>query len=216
MPPVALYIVAVITAYLLGSVPFGLIVVKLVSGRDIREVGSGRTGGTNALRAAGLAAGLLTAFFDILKGFLSVYMARILTQGQAPGLEALCAVAAVAGHNWPIFLKFKGGAGTGPNVGAAIALWPWSGLIIIPLTALILYLLGYASVASTSAGIIIVAIFVARYLFLSTPIAYIGYGLATLVLTAIALIPNYQRLVAGTERIVGRRARTKPTSEQPG
>lgn len=216
MPPVALYIVAVIIAYLLGSVPSGLIVVKLVSGRDIREVGSGRTGGTNALRAAGLAAGLLTAFFDILKGFLSVYLARILTQGQAPGLEALCAVAAVAGHNWPIFLKFKGGAGTGPNVGAAIALWPWSGLIVIPLTALILYLLGYASVASTSAGIIIVAIFVGRYLFLSTPIAYIGYGLATLVLTAIALIPNYQRLVAGTERIVGRRARTKPTSEQPG
>lgn len=216
MPPVALFIVAVVTAYLLGSIPVGLIVVKLVSGRDIRTVGSGRTGGTNALRAAGLSAGLLTAFGDILKGFLAVYLARTFTHGQAPGLEALCAVAAVAGHNWPIFLNFKGGAGTGPNVGAAIALWPWSGLVVIPLTALFLYLIGYASLASTSAAVIIVGIFVFRTAVYAEPIAYIGYALATLVLTAIALIPNYKRLAAGTERLVGRRARAKPSPEQPG
>lgn len=210
MPAILSYVVAVIMAYLLGSIPVGVFVVRLLSGRDIREVGSGRTGGTNAFRAAGLIAGLLTAFGDIGKGFVAVYIGRLLGGGE-PALEAVCGVAAVAGHNWPIYLNFKGGAGTGPNVGAAVALWPWSAVVLIPLTALTLYTTGYASVASTTAGLLIVAIFVVRAIVLNTPIAYIGYAIGTLILTGLALIPNYKRLVAGTERRVGPRAKSATT-----
>src|SRR5688500_17316076 len=96
MSSLVAYIVAIVVAYLVGSVPMGLVIVKIISGRDIREVGSGRTGGTNALRAAGLPAGILTAFADMGKGFAAVYLGRLLGQND-PWLEALAAVAAVAG-----------------------------------------------------------------------------------------------------------------------
>jgi glycerol-3-phosphate acyltransferase PlsY len=181
-------------------------VVKALTGRDIRSVGSGRTGGTNALRAGGVAAGLLTGIGDFAKGLGAVYVARLLVPGY-PILEAACAVAAVAGHNWSIFNRFKGGAGTGPNVGAASALWPWAGVILLPAVPAVLLLTGYASVTSTVVALTIVAIFVARAIFVGEPAAYIGYAIMTTILIAIALAPNYKRLIEGTERMVGPRAK---------
>src|SRR5688572_22479605 len=105
MPPLLNLIIAVLAAYLIGSIPVGMFIVRGMTGRDIREVGSGRTGGTNAFRAGGLSAGLLTAFGDILKGFTAVFVGRALGNGSSE-VMALCAIAGVAGHNWPIYLKF--------------------------------------------------------------------------------------------------------------
>jgi acyl phosphate:glycerol-3-phosphate acyltransferase len=212
MPPITNLIIAVLAAYLIGSIPVGMFIVRAMTGRDIREVGSGRTGGTNAFRAGGLSAGLLTAFGDILKGFTAVYVGRLLSDSNAY-VMALCAIVAVAGHNWPIYLKFKGGAGTGPNVGAATALWPPTLLILVPITALALYGLGYASIASTLASVLIIIIFLVRFATEAQPLAYVGYAVATALLTAIALIPNYKRLIAGTERRVGPRSRTSAPAE---
>lgn len=209
---VATSIVALVAAYLIGGIPMGLFVVRIISGRDVRAVGSGRTGGTNAFRAAGLPAGVLTGLADMAKGFAAVYIARGLSQGQAPWLEAAAAVAAVAGHNWSIFLGLKGGAGTGPNAGAATAFWPWAAVILIPLVPAVLLATGYASLASTAASVIIVLIFVALALLRVKPTIYIAYAVATTILVALALIPNYKRLVAGTERRVGPRA--KPAADQ--
>jgi glycerol-3-phosphate acyltransferase PlsY len=211
------YIISVVVAYLLGSIPVGVFVVRLFGGRDIRTVGSGRTGGTNALRAAGLPAGVVTGLGDVAKGYAAIAVARLVAGTSLPILEALCAVAVVSGHNWPIYINFKGGAGTGPNVGAATAFWPWTGAILIPLVPIVLLTTGYASLASTSASLIIVAIFIIRAIFFNQPTAYIGYAIATTILTAIALIPNYKRLVAGTERRVGPRARSDapPSREAP-
>jgi acyl phosphate:glycerol-3-phosphate acyltransferase len=209
MPPILNVIIAVIVAYLIGSIPVGMFIVRALTGRDIREVGSGRTGGTNAFRAGGLSAGLLTAFGDILKGYTAVQVGRLIGGTEQPAVEALCAIVAVAGHNWPIYLKFKGGAGTGPNVGAATALWPPTFLVLVPITALALYGLGYASVASTLASVLIIVIFLVRFATLGEPLAYVGYAVATALLTAIALIPNYKRLVAGTERRIGPRSRAR-------
>ena len=96
------YILCVVIAYLLGSIPVGVFVVRLFGGRDIRSVGSGRTGGTNALRAAGLPAGVLTGLGDVAKGYAAVTVARLIAGPYVPMLEALCGVATVAGHNWPI------------------------------------------------------------------------------------------------------------------
>ncbi len=212
MPSIAASIVTLIVSYLLGSIPMGLVIVKILSGRDVRTVGSGRTGGTNAFRAAGLPAGVLTGLSDMAKGFVAVYIARILSSGEMPWLEAAAAVAAVAGHNWSVFLGFKGGAGTGPNAGAATAFWPWAAVILIPLVPVVLLATGYASIASTAASVIILLIFIALALVRDYPVVYIVYAIATTVLVALALLPNYKRLIAGTERRVGPRA--KATSSQ--
>ncbi len=212
MAGVLIRAVGVIAAYLLGSIPVGLLVVRALKGQDIRSIGSGRTGGTNAFRAGGLVAGAMTAIGDAAKGIGAVNIARLLLPGD-PILEALCAVAAVAGHNWPIYIGFRGGAGTGPNIGAAIALWPLSAAILIPLTPILLFATGYASVTSTLISLVIVALFVVRVLAAGQPAAYAGYALATTVLVAVALIPNYRRLIAGTERMVGPRARATQSSE---
>lgn len=204
------YIVAVIAAYLLGAIPMGLIVVWLLSQKDIRSVGSGRTGGTNAMRAAGAMAGVLTGLGDVAKGFAAVYLARFLVPGDSV-MEALCAIMVVVGHNWSVYLGFKGGAGTGPNVGAAVALWPISAVVLLPLVPFVLIVTGYASVTSTLVSLIVLVIFVLRALLAHQPLTYVGYATATLILVAIALIPNYRRLLAGTERMVGPRARNSTT-----
>lgn len=205
------YVISVIAAYLVGAVPMGLIVVWLFSQKDIRAVGSGRTGGTNAMRAAGPVAGILTGLGDVAKGFAAVYLARLLVPGDSV-MEALCAVMAVAGHNWSVFLNFKGGAGTGPNIGAAAALWPISAVVLIPLVPFVLIVTGYASVTSTLVSLVILIIFGLRVALAQQPLTYVGYATATLILVAISLIPNYRRLIAGTERMVGPRARNSTTS----
>ncbi len=207
MPSLPLSIVVIVLAYLIGSLPMGLIVVRLFAGKDIRAVGSGRTGGTNAMRAAGFAAGLLTAFADIGKGFVAVWMARQFMPSATYVLEALCAVAAVAGHNWPIYLGFKGGAGASPNIGAAVAFWWPAMLIMIPSGAAILFGTGYASVASTVVSFGLIVMFALRAALAHQPVEYVGYATVTFVLVALSLIPNYKRLIAGTERVVGPRAR---------
>ncbi|MBN1309891.1 MAG: glycerol-3-phosphate acyltransferase [Anaerolineae bacterium] len=200
------YVIAVIGAYLLGATPVGLVVVWFISRKDIRTFGSGRTGGTNAMRAAGPAAGVLTGVGDAVKGLLAVTIARLLVPDDSV-MEALCAVMAVVGHNWSIYLGFRGGAGTGPNIGAAVALWPISGVVLVPLVPLGLVVTGYASVTSTLISLAILVIFVLRAIFAHQPLTYVGYATATLILVAISLIPNYRRLIAGTERMVGPRAR---------
>ncbi|OGO49610.1 MAG: hypothetical protein A2Z30_08545, partial [Chloroflexi bacterium RBG_16_64_43] len=146
--------------YLLGSIPFGLLVVRLVTGQDVRQVGSGRTGGTNAMRAGGLGVGLLTTVLDMFKGALAVWLARSLVVA-LPWIEVLAGLASVLGHNYSLFLvervvdaagrgrlQFRGGAGGAPTVGAAFAFWAPSALIIVPLAAAVFYFMGYASVTT--------------------------------------------------------------------
>jgi len=209
IPTEALYPIAIILAYLLGSIPVGLIVVRALTGQDVREVGSGRTGGTNAMRAGGLLAFILTGIGDVAKGIGAVNIARLLFPND-PSLvilEALCGIAVVVGHNYSVYIGFRGGAGASPNIGAAAALWPISLLITVPLMPLVLFGVGYASVASTVVALSVLVIFLTRYLAGSSPLAYVGYGAVTTILVGIALIPNYRRLIAGTERLVGPRAK---------
>jgi len=208
MPGLPLSAALIAFSYLFGSMPMGLIIVRVVAGKDIRAVGSGRTGGTNAMRAAGFLPGVLTAFADIGKGFVAVWLARQLAPSGSHVLEALCAIAAVAGHNWPVYLGFKGGAGTSPNVGAAGAFWWPALLIMIPSGAAILFGTGYASVASTAISFGLIVIFALRAILEHQPVEYVGYAAVTFVLVALALIPNYRRLIAGTERLVGPRAKS--------
>jgi len=207
MVNILLSVVAVVVGYLLGSIPNGYLVIKLFKRADITKIGSGRTGGTNAMRAGGALLGLLTAVLDIMKGGLAVLFGRWLVPGSV-WPEVLAGIAAVFGHNWSFWLVFitgrlNAGAGTGPNLGAAMAFWPPLGLIVIPLTLFCLFVIGYASVASIVAAVAIVAILVWRISAAGLAWQHIVYGIATLAMVLWALRPNLKRLAEGTERRVG-------------
>jgi glycerol-3-phosphate acyltransferase PlsY len=207
-------VLAALVGYLIGSIPMGYLVIKLVKGQDIREHGSGRTGGTNALRAGGVIAGALTMLGDVLKGYASVWLSRLIIgptvaeTAMGAFISALAGLAAVLGHNWSIYLSFKGGAGTAPNIGASFAFWPLSLLYLAPMVPIGLYLIGYASVTSMIIAGLIIITYVARAALQADPNWwYAVYAIAAAAAVVWALRPNIKRLREGTERLVGRRAR---------
>jgi acyl phosphate:glycerol-3-phosphate acyltransferase len=197
----------ILIAYLIGSLPMGYIFLKTFKKQDITRIGSGRTGGTNAMRAGGIWMGALTGLCDFLKGFAAVSLARWLMPG-AIWVQVLAGFAAVTGHNWSLWLylwtrRFSAGAGTGPNVGAAMAFWSPVALIVIPIVLIFIFIVGYASLASIAAALVIVIVFLLRALTAGSPWEYIIYGVLTTALVVWALRPNIKRLLEGTERRVG-------------
>jgi len=212
-----LIILVVVASYLIGSIPSGVVIVKLVAGKDIRQVESGRTGGTNAFRAAGIWAGLGTALLDGLKGAVAVWLAKALLPADA-WVHVLAGLAAILGHNYSVFilerdeqgrLRLRGGAGGAPTVGAAFGLWPVSILIIIPLGALVFYFIGYASVTTMSVPLFAALIFAYRAWNGFSPWEYVWFGILAEMILIWALRPNIRRLFNGTERLLGFRARLK-------
>lgn len=191
-----------IAGYVIGSIPFGWIIVKLVKGEDVRNYGSGRTGGTNVFRAAGAPAGVITAMLDVLKGVVAVLLVRQIVPGTAGWAEALTGFGVVLGHNASCFLDFRGGAGGATAVGTSIALSPPSGLIAMVAGGLMLFIGGYASLGSIIAGGIVAIGNTIGAIAGTNPWSYAAYGWGVLVLILIALRPNIQRLRAGTEKRV--------------
>jgi glycerol-3-phosphate acyltransferase PlsY len=210
-----------LVAYILGSIPFGFILVKAVTGKDVRMVESGRTGGTNTMRAAGFSIGFITSMLDVLKSAGAVWIARYLSP-DGYWLQVFAGFFAVIGHNFSIFLlkkdqqgkiKFGGGAGGTPAVGAIIGLWWPSVFILIPAGYLIVMVVGYASLATISLPLIGSLILLIRFLNADQPWEYIFSGLLSEILIVWALIPNIKRLLNGTERLVGFRAKKKKQEE---
>ncbi len=202
------------TAYFIGSIPFGYIFVKMKTGRDVRQLHSGRTGTTNAMRAAGVWVGLGTVIMDITKGLLAVWLAREIFP-QTPWMHVLAPIAMIIGHNYSLVMVERnekgrpvlhGGAGGAPSVGGAMGLWWPVALIQIPVGAVILLGVGYASVATMSMPLIAAAVFAWRALHGLGPWEYVAYGLLAEILLLWSLRPNIKRLMAGEERIVGVRA----------
>ena len=204
-------------SYLLGSIPFGLLLACLTTGQDIRAIGSGRTGTTNTLRAAGYPIAILTFILDMAKSAAGVWLARWLVPGQV-WMEVLAPIAVIVGHNYSIFLlernehgrlRLRGGAGGASALGGTIGLWPPSIFFLIPIEVLIYFGVGYASVATMSIGLMAALIFAVRaWLRLSSWI-YVFYGLMAEALLLWALRPNIQNLLNGAERGIGWRARRK-------
>jgi len=214
----------VLLAYVFGAIPFGLLIVKLATGKDIRQVASGRTGGTNAMRAAGCWAGTATALFDIFKGIAAVWLARTCTSNI--WIEVLAPIAAVLGHNYSVFLierssqgtiRLRGGAGGAPAAGGAIGLlWPtwWLILLGFPIPLFMLFGVGYASLATISISLSAIIIFALLYfLGYSSHWQYIVYGVATLLILLWALRPNIKALMEGRERFHGWRPWKKKETE---
>ena len=211
----------VLVSYLIGAIPVGLFVVKIISGKDVRQFGSGRVGGTNAMRAAGFAAGALTASLDAGKGILVGYLAGLMLPGNM-WAKIAAVILAVIGQVFSIFLIkkatngkliFHGGAGGSTTLGGAIALFPMSWVVILPLAAVVFVVIGYASVTTISIALFSLALFLIRGVEGLGPKEYIFYGIATLALVLIALRPNLKRLMEGTERAVGLRAYFQKKSE---
>ena len=199
--------ITLLAAYVIGSIPFGLIVVRLMTGKDIRTIASGRTGGTNAMRAAGPWAGVLTAVLDILKSAVTVWLAQAVTPNV--WIHCLAPIAAVIGHNYSLFLiergtdgriRLRGGAGGAAAGGGAFGLWPPVAFILVPLGLLIWYISGYASVTTLSIGILTIIVFGVRAALGLGPWAYVMYGFLVELLMFWALRPNLKRLKDGTER----------------
>jgi glycerol-3-phosphate acyltransferase PlsY len=196
-----------LAGYIIGSIPFGLLIVKIINGMDIRTVGSGRTGGTNAFRAAGFGAGFLTAILDVLKAASTVWLAQALTENI--WIHLLAPLAAVIGHNYSIFLaergadgrlRLRGGAGGAAVFGGTVGLWPPAALIMLPIGLLIWWGIGYASVTTISIGLMSMIIFAIRAAYGLAPWEYVLYGFVAEVLVLWALRPNLKRLIEGTER----------------
>lgn len=200
--PLVLAVSAILIAYLFGSIPVGYLVARLY-GIDVLASGSGRTGGTNVLRAAGPVAAGLTVLGDILKGLIPVYFLVNITGAHV--VVALAATAAVVGHNHSIFLRFKGGVGAGTAMGALGALSLPAALIVAVLGLIALATSRYASILSTTIAVSTLVI-LTLFAFLGyTPYAYIVFGLLNLGVMVFALRHNYARLRAGTERRIGQR-----------
>lgn len=197
-------LVVIPIGYLLGAVPIGLIVGKVTMRVDVRNYGSGRTGMTNVMRTVGTKAAVLVLLLDMGKAILAVFLAKILFD--SPAAEAAAGVAAVIGHNWPVFIGFRGGRGTASA---------WGGLLILsPLAFLAATIVGVSFIASTrymSLGSISATIAgtVALIVLATTnhaPGAYIWFVAAAGGLVVVRHKDNIERLLKGEERKLGQRA----------
>ncbi|MEN3332609.1 MAG: acyl phosphate:glycerol-3-phosphate acyltransferase [Blastocatellia bacterium] len=203
----------VVIAYLLGSIPFGYLLVKHVfaKGEDVRHIGSGGIGATNVSRRAGWKGGLLTYVFDVAKGAAAVMLMRQVEPADYFWI-GLAAVAAIAGHIFPIFLKFKGGKGVATGVGVFLMLAPYAVLTTLVLWLLIVYRWRYVSLGSILATAA-VPLWVWLYYGLLLPNSAQRPHLTALIIVAFAgcaLIvakhhENISRLMAGRENKIGMR-----------
>ena len=188
--------------YLLGSIPFGYLLVRLTTGTDIRQAGSGNIGATNVFRKS-KAVGLLTFILDAGKGYMAVLLAGWLSGGV--GWQAVAAVFAILGHIYTIFLGFKGGKGVATGFGAFLALTPASAgttMIVFVLTAVLARYVSLASILATAAYPLWV------YLY-REPVIVLCAALIGSALIIVKHHQNIRRLIAGTEHKFGFGSRSR-------
>lgn len=213
-------IIFVAVAYLLGSIPFGYLLIKYVftSGEDVRQIGSGGIGATNVTRRAGRTAGLITYFFDVAKGVAAVMLMKLVAGDDYLWIGA-AAVAAIVGHIFPVFLGFRGGKGVATGVGVYLALAPYAVLTTLVLWALIVYFSRYVSLGSIIATAA-VPFWTLLYYGLLQPSPHLK-ALVIIGIIGCALIvakhhENINRLIHGTENKIGARVKPDTSPTQGG
>jgi len=189
-------------AYLLGSIPFGYLIVRWQKGIDIRTTGSGGTGATNVMRNLGIAGFAATFVLDFAKGYAAIWITSRLTGGD-PNWIAAAAVAAIAGHIFPVWLRFHGGKGVATGVGVFVALAPIPMAFVVVIFLVVLATWRYVSLGSIVAS----AAFPALVYLLNHPATAIVLGAAGAAVLVIASHhANIRRLLHGTENKIGRQA----------
>lgn len=199
------YIVWIAIGYLVGSVPFGLIAGKLLKQVDVRDYGSGKTGMTNVLRTVGPKAAAAVLILDMGKAVATIAVARYLFD-VSTGVEASVALAALIGHNWPVFVGFRGGRGTATGWGGLFILSPIAGLIAtvigLPAVALTRYVSLGSLIGATIGGVALAIMALARV----EPIEYVLYGVVGSIIVVFRHKDNIGRLIRGEERKIGQKA----------
>jgi glycerol-3-phosphate acyltransferase PlsY len=198
------YLVMVPIAYMVGSIPFGLLAGKLVAKVDIRDYGSGKIGMTNVLRTAGVTAAAVVLLLDMGKAVSVVVAARLLFD--TTGVEAAAALAVIIGHNWPVFIGFRGGRGTASGWGGLLILSPIAGLIATVIGVSLVGLTRYVSLGSIAAAALGSVVLIVLAMVGFEPLAYSWYGIIGGTLIVVRHRDNIQRLLNGTERKIGHKA----------
>ena len=205
------YIGVIIGSYLIGSIPSGMAIGKL-RGIDIREYGSGNIGTTNVLRTLGARFGAIVLVADVLKGVIAVLLARYIIE--TPTGEMAAGFAAVAGHDWSLFLKFKGGRGVATSLGALLPMAmpaPLTGVVGLAVFILITVASRYVSLASMGgsvAAVVAMAVFVGLD---RVPWQYLVYIVVVVALIIYQHRDNIARLRAGTESKMGQKGERRQT-----
>jgi glycerol-3-phosphate acyltransferase PlsY len=210
---IAQFIAVAVVAYLLGSIPFGLIIGKLKGGVDVRKYGSGKTGATNVMRTVGTKLGLVTLVLDVAKATAAVILATVIIGtdngmsiiGEVPvywqhAAQVVAGLAAVAGHNWPVFAKFKGGRGVTAYFGTLFAIYPPAGIFgaqVVAIAALRSRHMSLGSILGASAALCLMIPLTIVYGF---PPVYLAYGSVVVAMLVFQHLDNIKRLRQGTER----------------
>jgi len=210
---IAELVVVVVIAYLLGSIPFGLIIGKLKSGVDIREHGSGKTGATNVIRTIGTKLGVLTLVLDVVKAGGAVMLAAVIIDVSSGSFtiggvsvywqhvaQVVAGLAAIAGHNWPVFAKFKGGRGVTAYFGTLFAICPPAGIFGAEVLAIAALRSRHMSMGSILGALAAWCLMVPLTITYNLSPIYLAYGLVVIALLVYQHQDNIKRLRQGTER----------------
>lgn len=200
-----------VAAFVIGGIPWGLVLVRAFKGVDIRKYGSGKTGATNVLRLLGWQGFAVVVVLDALKGLAAVLLARSLVHN--PWIEASAGILAICGHTWSPFLGFRGGGrGMVTAMGAAFTMMP--GLIVlVPVFLIPVLLTRYMSLGNVICAIVTPVVLIICAVKGISPWAYFFFGAIGCALILVNHSDNIQRILAGTERKIGEKATpTQPTA----
>lgn len=219
---ITLYIIVAVVAYLLGSIPFGYLLVKTFRGQDIRQTGSGNIGATNVARSGAKGLGAATLVLDALKGALPVWLASVLAQSSynpcaaqepcipAVRLMSVAALFAVLGHVFPVWLKFRGGKGVATALGVFIVLFPWATLIALGVFAVTAAISRYISLGSILGAL---AFPIAAYFVQQTDWVSLSFGAAVSLVIVAKHHQNIRRLLGGSESRFGSKKVPRPEEQ---
>jgi len=210
---IAEFVAVVVIAYLLGSIPFGLIIGKLKSGVDVREQGSGKSGATNVMRVTGTKLGILTLVLDVVKAAGAVMLAAVIIDGSSGILtiggvsvhwqhvaQVVAGLAAVAGHNWPVFARFKGGRGVTAYFGTLFAIYPPAGIFGAQVLAIAALRSRHMSLGSILGSFAALCLMIPLTIVYNFPPIYLAYSSVVIALLVYQHQDNIKRLRQGTER----------------
>jgi len=203
----------IVLGYLLGSVPFGVVIGKLMRGIDIRDYGSGRMGGTNVMRTLGTKVGILVIALDVAKGAGAVALATLIVGNCVLPIGEVClhwqvaqaatALGVMAGHNWPVFMKFRGGRGVATFFGTMVAMSPGAALFGFEILLFVVFVTRYMSMGSIFGALGAWCLLAPLTIFDHFPPVYLVYGLVAAGLVLYQHRDNIMRLRTGTERRLG-------------
>ena len=210
---IARVLFALVAGYLLGAIPFGIFVPRLIGGPDPRTIGSGRTGGANVSRAVGFRWALVSGLLDVAKASVAVLV--VIAVGGNPVAQVIAALAAVVGHSRSVFIGFHGGRGVAPATGGAIVLAPVILLAIFPVFALTILITRISSLGSLSASLIGGLAMIGWTAINHLDPVFFAYGVGVPGLIWLFHVDNIQRLLAGKERRIGTKAVQPASTETP-